>query len=129
MSLRKADLKEAPDCSIFAHLQSLDLSQNQIKSLKHLHSQTLKKLCVIGNLFSSLSLNISYLPSLDDVTFGSDKCHFVDLSVVRSDINLNVSNDYSQNLIFPLASVLKNKEPTQTLFNIQEFRFPEVKYV
>ena len=117
LSLRKTGLEKTPDCSMLAHLQSLDLSQNLISNLNHLCSRTLVKLVVIGNLFSSLSLNVSYLPSLSELTFGSDNCHFVDFSVVRSDINLNVSNDYSQNLIFPPASALRNHQQRRDLLD------------
>ena len=85
-----------------------------IGSLKDLENKSLKTLVADGNLFSVLDFDPSRVPSLEEVSFGSDKCQIVSFQILQkastSSPTLKLSAPGMQTMIIPPPDILEKTE-------------------
>ena len=93
-------------------LQTLNVTDNCLTSLRDLESPSLQNLSANGNPFTVLDFDPSKLPSLEEVKFGSKHSQFVSFSILESSVTdslkLEVSDCGRQALIIPPPDTLEN---------------------
>ena len=79
---------------------------------------SLKRLVGNGNLFPVLDVDPTKVPLLADISFGSEKCMFVDFPVLEkastTDLKLQCSEEGKKCLMIPPPSLLNNKSELTT---------------
>ena len=139
LNLKQSNLKVVPDLTNLVNLEHLDVGSNLIESLKGLENKSLKTLVADGNLFSVLDFDPSRVPSLEEVSFGSEACQLVSFQILQKASlgvpRLKLSGMGTQTLIIPppdiletpkeLEAYVQNSEMTLNRFNTSE---PEKQY-
>ena len=124
LNLSNNGLKQIPAVTNILSLKVLNISNNSVESLENLVSDSLESLDVEANKFSTLDFSPERLPRLAWVSFGSDECKFVSFEVHRkamySELTLQLSEKYKQNLLIPLQHLLGNKEELGKYVNSKE---------
>ena len=124
LNLSRNDLKALPNCSNMPSLNFLDISNNDILSLASLESKCLSHLLVNENPLDILDFDPQKLPSLIEVTFGSEESRFVHFKIAEKAsegiINLRITSHGEQYLMFPRPQVLSNQEKLRELCQCEE---------
>ena len=124
LKLSNTKLKRIPDIMNLPNLKVLDVSNNQIRSLLNLESESLRNLNVTENECPVVNLNPEKVPKLSKVTFGSANSNFVTFSVLKrvanSQVRLIVAEKHKTSLIIPPPSMLENTESLKKYLKCKE---------
>ena len=124
LKLSNTKLKRIPDIMNLPNLKVLDVSNNQIRSLLNLESESLRNLNVTENECPVVNLNPEKVPKLSKVTFGSTNSNFVTFSVMKrvanSQVRLRVAEKHKTSLIIPPPSMLENTDSLKKYLKCKE---------
>ena len=124
LNLGWSNLNELPDLTNLENLTHLDIGKNSMTSLKGLESKTLECLVAVGNSFPVLDFNPDKVPSLKEVSFGSEKCKCVSIEVLQKSLTrplkLKLSDEGRQHLMIPLPNLLENPTELETYAHTKE---------
>ena len=127
LTLSRNKISDVPNFQKLICLNTLDLAYNEITTLASLEHTNLKCLHVQGNPLPVLDLLPDHIPSLSEVSFGSEECQFVQFQILhRSEIKLQLLDGlYKANLLLPHPNILENKEEMKKYLESQEINLQQ----
>ena len=130
--LNQCELPEIPTIKRLHALRELDISHSSLKSLANLENKSLKILKAIGASFEALDFYPENVPSLVEVSFGSEQCQFVRFAVLKKLLTgskvplvLKLCDQYRENLLGPPFDYLDDMEKLGKYVNCMEINLQQ----
>ena len=124
LKLSNTKLKRIPDVMNLPSLKVLDVSNNHIRSLSNLESESLCNLNVTENECPVINLNPEKVPKLSEVMFGSTSSNFVTFSVLKrvanNQVRLIVAEKHKISVLVPPPNMLENTESLKKYLKCKE---------
>ena len=126
INLSQNKLKRVPlGLNKLERLTVVNVCNNEIKSLQSLESSSLKTLLAEGNLFPELDFDPDKLPVLENVSFGSSNCQYINFYILKKAITsklcFQLKEECYRFILIPPPNILADTPELEKYVNRQKF--------
>ena len=134
-SMKNCQLTKLPKFHIWKQLQTLNLSDNNLKSIEIDSGPCLlKELYISGNPLERIEIDFAHFPQLKTLECGSSETKYISIPILervtKKDLKLHIPKDYRNALLLPAYKVIHNDKklskfvsnPVKYAYNIPDSR-------